>query len=1198
METKRNRRRGSALIMVLGILSVLLLMAVAFSSFVRTERSGSTNLKNAVVARNSLYTAVGRVMDAIDLSFDSPDDDSPVAVWPHPWLASDGSVTNDYFQSSALGINETAGAHVLMAEMAPYLTPAQLALARSARCNWAPILGSVNASRARTSVNGGLQGLAGRPTKDDLLGRYAFIVLDTTGLASVNLTGGGTKADRKGTSGADTQKMVIPTMAKTSGLEELSAGTKGAAPLLATPSAIKGSRMYASLAQARDKASSAFDETTLPATTGDQAGSWFPADLFASFAPSLAELDPEGNPKIVLPRRSQLSSYAKKDFTFLLRRTFRAMVGVFARGRVAAGDAADYYAADNIPIFSGSNKGYNLSRAALATVSLMDGIDTDEISGQTAGLNYWDALPDVSLKVNGKDVAESKPSNSGNPRNFPCTETAPLVSAVYAYIEITGPSDNTAGDNPLNWRRTYNGVLHVGALASTQNRTTGTSKHKAKLKIEWEVMKDKPAGNTASGARETKNIQENLVEWKTAGDDFGGGADSYIDWGDFFSLSGSETSEAQEVDDNGGDDGTFTGPKRTISVNDSKTFKITCAWNPAGSGGSGGGGGGGGGDFGDDDFGDGGGGGGGGGGDDFGGDDFGGGGGGGGGVTGAWYPPVRCAVGNDNTGDVFVPIRIKVTVTDESGNEIQEAPAPALGKDWWIRVDAGLWHGPASTFGDKENFASAQGHSVGWAFCVVPAFAFDTTGLATVGDGDTPSGTPKMHFWINDVLARSMAGGEDDFGNPLPGKSDSLLKPFFYDTGAHAAAIQDFGADDFGNAQEWNAAQVGWLFNVGDNFSNVTDWMNSGFATFRPDMLHAAQTGADPFIGKDSVTIAGEKYVNTARLGPELPSRIPLNGYETVADLGTVMCGPLETLSLFKTFRYGNNKPDFHPVIDYFTFDEDRHPTREAVRDNTGTDGEVDWGAEELSGSGTQANPYKDLYSAAHDGRVNLNAPPLVKCTKTTEGQNRVGIRGDASKRLNPFPILTVLNKAPYFAQGETNSLDDAVAERLAADLCRMIENADPDVDELWGESHRWSTNRVVDRAVVRNLSILGRGVDNDNPFLRTFAENANPKPMCDYEREGILRGVVDGFSTRGQTYLAIIRADAYSPKFGENASVEDGTTLATTHAIVELFRDPLPARAPDGSLPADKEVKGSSNEKNADPVVYHNWYIRSFRVF
>ena len=128
-----------------------------------------------------------------------------------------------------------------------------------------------------------------------------------------------------------------------------------------------------------------------------------------------------------------------------------------------------------------------------------------------------------------------------------------------------------------------------------------------------------------------------------------------------------------------------------------------------------------------------------------------------------------------------------------------------------------------------------------------------------------------------------------------------------------------------------------------------------------------------------------------------------------------------------------------------------------------------------------------------------------------------------------------------------------------------------------------------MDRPVVRNLSILGRGAGNDNPFLRIFANNADPKPYCDYEREGILRGIVDGFSTRGQTYLAIIRADAYSPKFGENASVEDGTTLATTHAIVEFFRDPMPARAPDGSLPSDS---------SGNPVVYHNWYIRSFRVF
>ena len=52
---------------------------------------------------------------------------------------------------------------------------------------------------------------------------------------------------------------------------------------------------------------------------------------------------------------------------------------------------------------------------------------------------------------------------------------------------------------------------------------------------------------------------------------------------------------------------------------------------------------------------------------------------------------------------------------------------------------------------------------------------------------------------------------------------------------------------------------------------------------------------------------------------------------------------------------------------------------------------------------------------------------------------------------------------------------------------------------------------------------------------------------------------------------------------------MQDGTTLATTHAIVELFRDPVPAHGPDGVLlPSDGE----------GPVAYHNWYIRSFRVF
>ena len=121
---RRRSRRGSALIIVLGMLSVLLLMSVAFSTFTRTERSGSTNVKNAQVARAAMQSAVAHVVEAIDLSFDSPANNWPVACWPHPFLSSSEEPSDDFLQSARLGDKETANAHVLTAEIAENLTPA------------------------------------------------------------------------------------------------------------------------------------------------------------------------------------------------------------------------------------------------------------------------------------------------------------------------------------------------------------------------------------------------------------------------------------------------------------------------------------------------------------------------------------------------------------------------------------------------------------------------------------------------------------------------------------------------------------------------------------------------------------------------------------------------------------------------------------------------------------------------------------------------------------------------------------------------------------------------------------------------------------------------------------------------------------------------------------------------------------------
>ena len=1157
---KRNvRRRGSALIMVLGILSVMLLMAVAFSTFVRTERGGSTNLKNGIVARASLYSALGRVMEAIDLSYDSPLSDEPVALWPYPWLTSSGIVSNDYFQSTKLGDGESAKAHVLTAEIVKYLSPAQLALARSAQCEWAPILGSINASEARGARDGGSQGLAGRPKGDDLIGRYAFIALETTGLADINNTGGGDKADRKTAQPGDpnyTRSFVVP-----SADVQIAGGPK-VVPFFQPSSGFYNIGSYTSLAEARAKNPSAFQETP-PSGKGDL----YPADLFAGFSPSLDPLDPDGNPKIHLPTRAEMDDpqFNADALSALARRSYNAMVGVFARARVAAGKRAEAdKSEDNIPIFEGSSASYSLSRAALATVALLDGLDEDGAPGQSLDptCSYWSFLAkhSASNRVVDTDgsrvwVREDIPSSDSkglagsvknNPLNYPCTDSAPLLSAVYAYITIDPNGEehsrtiqNDFGEEEIESCIEYRGTLSVGGVAIYQNRTTNDVTRSASLTLDWEV---------GSGGALESQLGASL-----GGGDFGGDGswDSFLDmdgkpdvaWSGFFGASGQVKGQAGSVSERKDGDRAVNADKE-----DALSFKIFCRAKE--------------GEF------------------EFGETEF--------------HPPTLYE-GKGGTGDVFVPVYIKAQVKCD-GEVVQQVPAPAIANDkkFWIRVDPGVFHGDDSSYGSKKDGSLGGGGfnsgtlSVGWALCAVPTFGFDTTCLAT--DGSYPDETPRettMKFWVNDLQTRN--GGVDDFGNAIASTMfEDLDSEFFLDKDAWSNAKSACGAGDFtSGSMTYNEAQL-WLFSYykddggTKDYHNVLSWMCQNTGRHVPDMLHSATKGGLPFVA------GNDGKPDSERWGWEIYTRIP-NGYSTVADLGTVMCGPYETLSLFKTWRRGSDRADFHPVVDYFTTDSNRYPLERSIVAAADANGQIDWTS--LSGAGTSGNPYKDLYSAAHNGRVNLNAPPLVKVSKVAQlgSSGSKGVRGEDSDYLNPYPIATVLNGAPYGdSTGGIKQVDETTALALAEAFCHAIENTD--LDEMWGESNRWKTNGVTERAFVRNLSAIGMGTDTENAFLDTFVGVA--KPMSDYDREGLLRSVLDGFTTRGQTFLVIIRADAYSPKFGENDSVEDGTTLATTHAIVELFRDPVPARAPDGSLPS----AGSGNK--AEPVAYHNWYIRSFRVF
>ena len=269
----------------------------------------------------------------------------------------------------------------------------------------------------------------------------------------------------------------------------------------------------------------------------------------------------------------------------------------------------------------------------------------------------------------------------------------------------------------------------------------------------------------------------------------------------------------------------------------------------------------------------------------------------------------------------------------------------------------------------------------------------------------------------------------------------------------------------------------------------------------------------------------------------------------TAGELGNLLIGPWETLSLLYTFRPNGGK-DFHRAIDYFSPVTAQFPKPADV------------------GSQALKDIDKEHVPAVHSGRVNLNAPHTVICT------DEDAMMGVTNSLYNVEPLAAVLTGAAVNEGAET-----ALTYNQACDVADAFY-AETDLDE---------DSTAGNAIMVRKLSDLGNidEAGKESPVLRTLmADRASLKIYSDADREGVIRNSIAGITTRGQTYLVILRADAYSPKYG-STSAGDGTTLASTHAIVELWRDSEPARTPDGRL----FPIGTTTPT-------HSWYVRSVRWF
>lgn len=171
----KTEKKGSALLVVLGFLSFMIISAVSFAIYMRVERQSSSSYRHAVVGRHLLETALYRAMDQVDADLrgyryqvvegNEVQDGAPVQgkKFPDHWKA------GGRFLTSVTDASDAEPARVLSLEALSFL-PASLV--NDARVT------SLDAQWRRMSV------VSGSNRRD--VGRYAFLCVNVSDMLNVN----------------------------------------------------------------------------------------------------------------------------------------------------------------------------------------------------------------------------------------------------------------------------------------------------------------------------------------------------------------------------------------------------------------------------------------------------------------------------------------------------------------------------------------------------------------------------------------------------------------------------------------------------------------------------------------------------------------------------------------------------------------------------------------------------------------------------------------------------------------------------------------------------------------------------------------------------------------------------------------------------------------------------------------------------
>lgn len=183
----KTENKGSALLVVLGFLTFMIISAVSFSIYMRVERQASSNYRHSITARHLLESSLFRAMDEVDADlrgarYTYPGEkpvtpDAPPTKFPYHW-------TNGCIFVSQSNTPEQEKARVLSLEALSFL-PASLVndarVASASSVEWRrmsmPIESSVsimNNNAAQSSEN------------KSYVGRYAYICVNLSDMLNIN----------------------------------------------------------------------------------------------------------------------------------------------------------------------------------------------------------------------------------------------------------------------------------------------------------------------------------------------------------------------------------------------------------------------------------------------------------------------------------------------------------------------------------------------------------------------------------------------------------------------------------------------------------------------------------------------------------------------------------------------------------------------------------------------------------------------------------------------------------------------------------------------------------------------------------------------------------------------------------------------------------------------------------------------------